>query len=283
MSAAPVAARVIDTQRSERRASRRVDRRITAWRVGIVVVLLACWEVVPRLMSVPSAFVVPLSSALRTGMDQQDTVQAALWPTISAIVVALLVTWVAGVVVGFVLGTSPRVRFLVPIFSALYAVPFVVMYPLITVWLGPGQGSKILFASLYGFIPVVLTTVSGVRSVDEALYRSAISMGASPRQLLLKVLIPAAMPVVISGLRLGGGLVLIGVIVGEMLASASGGIGTLITAYRVQFNAGGVYFCILIVLFFALVMDQTLAFVERRLAQNKRSDTQTPAIEYAAG
>ncbi|MCW2843538.1 MAG: transporter permease [Nocardioides sp.] len=253
----------------------RSRRTLLGWRLAVVALLLVCWELVPRLMSAPSAFIVPLSASLRAGADQWSPIVGSLWPTLSAILVALVFAWLVGIVAGFVIGTSPRLRFLLLIFGALYAVPLVVVYPLISVWLGPGQVSKVLFASLYGVIPVLLTTASGVRSVDEGLRRSAQSMGASPRQLLTKVLIPAALPVVVSGLRLGGGLVLIAVIVCEMLASTSGGIGTLITAYRVQFNAGAVYFCILVVLAFALVMDQTLGAIERRVAGDAAKTTRT--------
>jgi NitT/TauT family transport system permease protein len=216
-------------------------------------------------LPVPVAVLVPLSDALRTGVDEWSLIASNIWPTLSAILVALVFTWVGGVLIGFVLGVSRKFQFVLIVFSSLYAVPFVVMYPLLTVWLAPGQTAKIVFACLYGVIPVVLTTASGVRAIDEYLYRSAVSMGASRRQLLLKVVIPAALPTIMNGLRVGLGLVLIAVIVGEMLVSATGGIGTLITAYRVQFNAGGVYFCILLVILMSVALEQLLRLFQRSM------------------
>ncbi|WP_176522918.1 ABC transporter permease [Blastococcus aggregatus] len=240
-------------------------------------ILLLCWELLPRLLGIPSGFLVPLSEALQAGGREGDAVLAALWPTVSAVLAALTFTWVVGVVVGFLVGSMPGLRFVGTFFGILYAVPFVILYPLLSVWIGPGQLSKIAFACLYGFIPVVLTAAAGVRGVDENLYRSARSMGASRRQLMTKVLLPASMPVILSGLRLGGGLVLIAVIVAEMLASTSGGMGTLITAYRVQFDAAAVYFCIIVVLVLALIMDQSLAAAERWAARGRSVTVNTVA------
>jgi NitT/TauT family transport system permease protein/taurine transport system permease protein len=256
---------------------RRRPTSVTAWRLGVVAVLLLCWEFLPRLLDIPNGFLVPLSEALQAGGREGDKVLTALVPTVSAVLAALAFTWVIGVVVGFLIGSTPSLRFLGTFFGALYAVPFVILYPLLSVWIGPGQVSKIAFACMYGFIPVALTAAAGVRSVDENLYRSARSMGASRRQLMTKVLLPASMPVILSGLRLGGGLVLIAVIVCEMLASTSGGMGTLITAYRVQFDAAAVYFCIIVVLLLALIMDQALAAAERRAARGGSVNASTVA------
>ena len=255
-----------DLAATERRG-RGIRNPVVAWRLAVVGVLLLCWELTPRLLEVPNGFLVPLSEALEAGTREGEEVLAALVPTVSAMLIALAFTWVVGVLVGFLIGYSSKLKFLGTFFGGVYAVPFVVLYPLLSVWLGPGQLSKIAFACMYGFIPVALTAAAGVRSVDENLYRSARSMGANRRQLMLKVLFPASLPVILSGLRLGGGLVLIAVIVCEMLASTSGGMGTLITAYRVQFDAAAVYFCIIVVLLLALAMDQALAAAERRAAR----------------
>ena len=237
--------------------------RVAILQAGIVILILVAWEFLPRTLGIPRAFVVPLSESIAVGIREWGRIGPSLWPTISAMLIALAATWVIGIAVGFLIGMSRSLVFLTRPLSMLYAVPFVIVYPLLSVWLGPGQLTKIVFAVGYGLIPVILTTASGVRSVDDRLVRAAISMGATRATLVRKVLLPASLPVVMSGLRLGGGLVIIAVIVAEMLASTSGGIGTLITAYRVSLNAGAVYFCILIVLIIALAMDQSLSALER--------------------
>jgi NitT/TauT family transport system permease protein len=251
---------------------------------AIVVLILLAWEFIPRVVEIPRAFIVPLSNSITVGMREWDRIGPSLWPTISAMLIALVVAWVVGAALGFIIGMTRPLKFLMRPLSMLYAVPFVIVYPLLSVWLGPGQFTKIVFAIGYGLIPVILTTASGVRSVDERLVRVAISMGASRGQLVQKVLLPGSLPIVMSGLRLGGGLVIIAVIVSEMLASTSGGIGTLITAYRVGLNAGAVYFCILIVLIIALIMDQSIAAVERwvRRGEVPRS-TPSPSDELTIG
>ncbi|TFB72118.1 ABC transporter permease subunit [Cryobacterium glaciale] len=244
-------------------------------RAGIVALILLAWEVAPRVVGIPKAFIVPLSSSIEVGVREWGRIGPSLWPTISAMIIGIAVTWALGIALGFIIGTSRSLALLTRPLGMLYAIPFVIVYPLLSVWLGPGQFTKIVFAIVYGLIPVILTTASGVRSADERLVRAAVSMGATRGQLVQKVLLPGSLPIVMSGLRLGGGLVIIAVIVSEMLASTSGGIGTLITSYRVSLNAGAVYFCILLVLIIALVMDQSIVAVERwvRRGEGQRSAT----------
>ena len=91
-----------------------------------------------------------------------------------------------------------------PMVSSLYAVPLVILYPVFTVWLGIGSESKIAFASIYGFLPTMLATAAGIQTIDPQLLLAARSMGATLSQRLVRVIIPAAIPTVLSGLRVGG-------------------------------------------------------------------------------
>ena len=117
---------------------------------------------------------------------------------------------------------------LLPVFSSLYAVPIVILYPVFTAWFGVGSESKIAFAGIYGFFPVMLSTAAGIRTIDPQFLLAARSMGATLPQQITRVIIPASIPTVFAGLRLGGALTIIGVVVSEMLTSAAG-IGYLVT------------------------------------------------------
>ena len=115
---------------------------------------------------------------------------------------------------GAIVGSLPRPRVLImPMVSSLYAVPLVILYPVFTVWLGIGSESKIAFASIYGFLPTMLATAAGIQTIDPQLLLAARSMGATMSQRLVRVIIPAAIPTVLSGLRVGGALVIVGVVV----------------------------------------------------------------------
>ena len=109
---------------------------------------------------------------------------------------------------------SPLLRnLLLPVFSSLYAVPIVILYPIFTAWFGIGSESKIAFAGIYGFFPVMLSTAAGIRTIDPQYLLAARSMGATLPQQITRVIIPASIPTVLTGLRLGGALTIIGVVV----------------------------------------------------------------------
>jgi NitT/TauT family transport system permease protein/taurine transport system permease protein len=148
------------------------------------------------------------------------------------------------------------------VLSALIAVPIVVLYPLFLAWLGLGPASKIVFGVISGIFPITLNTMIGVQGLDRGYARMATAMGASPRQVLLQVLAPLAFPAILSGLRLGTALVVIGVVLAEMLASTDG-IGFLISYHRALFASGQVYLGILLALVIAAMANALLSALER--------------------
>jgi NitT/TauT family transport system permease protein/taurine transport system permease protein len=152
-----------------------------------------------------------------------------------------------------------------PMVSSLYAVPLVILYPVFTVWLGIGSESKIAFASIYGFLPTMLATAAGIRTIDPQLLLAARSMGATLTQRLTRVVLPAAIPTVLSGLRVGGALVIVGVVVSEMLISTAG-IGYLISCYRTILDSPHVFAGVLLVLAMAVAFNAMIRWIERRCA-----------------
>jgi NitT/TauT family transport system permease protein/taurine transport system permease protein len=133
---------------------------------------------------------------------------------------------------------------------------------MLTVWLGIGPESKIAFASIYGFFPTLLATAAGARSIDPRLLMTARSMGATPLQQVVRVVLPASIPTVLAGLRLGGALVIVGVVVSEMLTSTAG-IGYLVTRYRTILDSPHVFAAVLLVIVLTLVYDRLMRLVER--------------------
>jgi len=144
-------------------------------------------------------------------------------------------------------------------------VPLVILYPVFTVWLGIGSESKIAFASIYGFLPTMLATAAGIQTIDPQLLLAARSMGATLSQRLIRVVLPAAIPTVLSGLRVGGALVIVGVVVSEMLIS-SAGIGYLISRYRTILDSAHVFAGVLLVLAMAIAFNAAIRLLERKAA-----------------
>jgi NitT/TauT family transport system permease protein len=240
------------------RPSPRTVRRL----IGLT--LLVLWEAIPRLGILPELFVPPLTKTLYVLWLDQAIYAAALLVTVYEVAVAMLIACGAGILLGAVVGGVPGIRrLMLPVFSSLYAVPIVILYPVFTAWFGIGSESKIAFAGAYGFFPVMLSTAAGIRTIDEQYLVAARSMGASLPQLIARVIIPAAIPTVLTGLRLGGALTIIGVVVSEMLTSADG-IGYLVTKNRTTLDSPRVFAAIIVILTLSVAYDFVVRAIERR-------------------
>jgi NitT/TauT family transport system permease protein len=209
----------------------------------------------------------------------------ALAVTLYEVAISMVFACGGGIVLGALVGSPPRPRILImPMISSLYAVPLVILYPVFTVWLGIGSESKVAFASIYGFLPTMLATAAGIQTIDPQLLLAARSMGATLSQRLVRVIIPAAIPTVLSGLRVGGALVIVGVVVSERLIS-SAGIGYLISRYRTILDSPHVFAGVLLVLFMAIAFNAAIKWIERKAAiwQTGTRAGQHSADEIASG
>lgn len=229
--------------------------------------LLLLWEAAPRLGWVPPVILATPSAALAAGLADWELFASALRATFLEILSALAFAYGLGGLAGLAIGLSPfGRRVALPLVSSLYALPLIVIYPVMTAWFGIGPASKVWFASLYGVFPVILSTAAGVQLVDRRLITMARAQGAGFWPMMTEVIIPASLPAVVSGLRVGGALVTVGVVVAEMLA-ATDGIGFLITQYRTMFQTPQIYFGILLVLVLAGGLDTLISRLERRASR----------------
>ncbi|HEX2655646.1 MAG TPA: ABC transporter permease, partial [Xanthobacteraceae bacterium] len=232
----------------------------------IVIALILLWEVLPRAGLIPQLFLPPLSSTLEAGWHERAEYGGALLVTLYEVAISMAIACGGGILAGAVVGSLRGLRIIViPMMSSLYAVPLVILYPVFTVWLGIGPQSKIAFASIYGFLPTMLATAAGIQTIDPQLLLAARSMGATLSQRLVRVIIPAAIPTVLSGLRVGGALVIVGVVVSEMLIS-SAGVGYLISRYRTILDSPHVFAGVLLVLVMAIAFNAAIRWIERKAA-----------------
>ena len=218
----------------------------------------------PRTGAIPELFLPSLSKTLTVLFINRHEYAEALVVTIYEVAFAMLIACGFGILIGAVVGGLALLRdLLLPVFSSLYAVPIVILYPIFTAWFGIGSESKIAFAGIYGFFPVMLSTAAGIRTIEPQYILAARSMGATLPQLIRRVIIPASIPTVLTGLRLGGALTIIGVVVAEMLTSAAG-IGYLVTRYRTILESAHVFAAILMILVLSVLFDVLARAVERR-------------------
>ena len=242
------------------------ERHVRASQAMLYAGLLALWEILPRSGLVPRLFVPPLSEALSALVADRREYLGSLPVTFGEILAAYALACGGGILAGQLVGSSAVARrALLPVLRSAYAVPLVVLYPVMMVWFGLGSPSKIAFASIYAFIPTMLTAVAGVAAVSPNLAETARAFGATRAQQILYVALPASLPSMVAALRLGGALVIVGVIVAQMLGAADG-LGYLITRYRTLLNSPGVYAGIVLVLGITGLHELLLRRLERRVA-----------------
>jgi NitT/TauT family transport system permease protein len=151
-----------------------------------------------------------------------------------------------------------------PILVSLYSLPKITLYPVVLLMFGLGISGKVAFGALHGILPVALLTMGAVRAIPPVYLRAARTMQLSPWQVITHVLLPAALPEVFSGLRIGFTVTLLGVLLGEMFASKEG-LGSMIMN-AVQLLQGEEMMMVAIVLFaFAAIANGLLLWIEHRL------------------
>src|SRR4030095_6440532 len=134
----------------------------------------------------------------------------------------------AGVTVGLAIGVFSLLDAIGnPVIAATFPVPKIALLPLLILWLGIGEASKVAVITLGVFFPMAINTYTGVRHADPLLIRAAVSFGAGRWSLVRKVMLPSALPMIFAGLKLGAGTALLLLVAAEMIA-ASTGIGFLV-------------------------------------------------------
>jgi NitT/TauT family transport system permease protein len=236
----------------------------TTVRWGLVILLLVLWQALPQTGLIAELFLPSLSHTLVALWSERVEYFDALLVTLSEVGIAMVIACGAGIATGALVGGIATVRkLMLPVFSSLYAVPIVILYPIFTAWFGIGSESKIAFAGIYGFFPVMLSTAAGIQTIDPQYLLAARSMGATLPQQISRVIVPASIPTILAGLRLGGALTIIGVVVSEMLTS-SAGIGYLVSRYRTILESAHVFAAILMILLLSILFDLLARAVERR-------------------
>jgi NitT/TauT family transport system permease protein len=233
--------------------------------IAIAALLAAAWEAVVRFGLVNRIILAAPSDIVLAAASDGGIFLRAFATTLAEIAAAVAIAWTLGVAIGIMVGSSRLLAAATaPVLSSIFAIPLIVLYPLLMAWLGIGPLSKVVFGAFSGFFPIALNTIDGVRAIEPRYLALARSIGATWLQTYGRVIFPLALPAMVSGLRVGTGLVVIGVLVTEMLASL-GGVGFLISYHRTLFNTGHVYFGMLLALTLAVAVNIGLTRLDRRI------------------
>lgn len=246
---------------------RRIDP--TTVLLGIVpfVLLFGIWQLLveagaldPFLASSPDKVFSSLWSQLTDG-----TFARALEVSLIEFGIGFGSALVIGVLVGVLTGWYRRLEYLLdPLVWLLYASPVIALYPVLTLTVGMGKPTVIAITFMLSVPPVLVNTARGIKETEPLLVRAARSFCASDRQILTRVAVPAAMPLIMAGVRLGVGRALVGVVIGEFFAGLAG-IGYEISYSGQLFRTDQMIAAVLVVAVLGVVLTQLVTVVERRI------------------
>ena len=203
-----------------------------AWLLGglALVAVILLWEAVARLGWVPALFLPAPTAVLAEAarMARSGELGRHVAVSLARVASGFALGAAVGTGLGVLLGSSRVLWALVnPLVAATYPIPKIALLPLMILWLGIGETPKVVMIALGVFFPVVINAYAGVRGTDPLMVKAAKSLGAGPWQIILKVVLPSALPTILAGYRLGTGIALLLVVSAEMV-NATSGIGFLI-------------------------------------------------------
>jgi NitT/TauT family transport system permease protein len=231
----------------------------------LVLVMLAVWQALHQIAG-ETALPAPLPtlSYLAHNVATRRFAENAA-TTAGEFAYALILAYAIGLAIGVWMGAH-RLAGAVgePILVALYSLPKIVLYPVVLLIFGLGISGKVTFGAMHGILPIALLTMGAIRAIPPVYLRAARTLHLSPGRTIANVLLPAALPEVFTGLRIGFSATLLGVLLGEMFASKQG-LGSMIMT-DMQLLQGEEMMTVTIVLFgFAAVANAMLLWIEHRL------------------
>lgn len=234
--------------------------------------LLALWWLVARLGLISPLFLPPPAQVLQqfaTLAGPLGFMDATLWQHLAAslqrILIALAAATLCGVTVGLAMGLSPTLRgMLDPLIELYRPVPPLAYLPLMVIWFGIGETSKVLLIYLAIFAPVAMATLAGVQGAKQVRLRAARALGANRWQVLWYVIVPGALPDILTGLRIGLGVGWSTLVAAELIA-ATRGVGFMVQAAGEFLATDVVLAGILVIALIAFTLELGLRALQRRL------------------
>lgn len=243
-------------------------------RTGIIVAIVAAaapaaWEAVARLHWVDTSLLPPFSEVLQVlwRLAQDAGFRGALAVTAQEVAVAFALVAPIAVLSGFLIGESPILgRIFNPVLQLVMSIPQSIFLPVFILAFGIGFLEKVVFGMSLGFFVIASTTVAAVYSVPAGLVRAALAFGASRRQIYTHVYLPAMLPLIVSGLRIGLIFCITGVLLAEMYA-AQNGIGRLIFAWGESFQLPQLLAGVVLVAVVTVALNELMRLLERGVSR----------------
>jgi NitT/TauT family transport system permease protein len=245
--------------------------RIWIIRLASVVVVLGGWEIIgrgvnPLFMSYPSAIAVAAVRLIRS-----NELIVALESSLQILLLGFLIASVIGIGLGLLIGRYRTMEAATDwLVNALYATPLVAIIPLVILWFGLGVSAKLFIIIILAVFPILINTIAGVRDVPPALIDVGAAFAANERQVFTKIILPAAVPFMMTGLRLGVGRAIIGMVVAEFFTAITG-LGALIVKYGNQYDTASMFVPIFVLMLLGVGLTVLLRRAEEAVAPWRKS------------
>ena len=237
-----------------------------------VIVVLSLWEIFgrqvnPLFLSYPSAIARAFVQLLGAGEFQRQALGS-----LQVFAVGLSAALVLGITLGLLMGRYRLAEYLLdPFVYALDATPRVALIPVLLLWFGLGTSSKIAIVFLSGLFPVLMNTFSGVRTVSANLVDVGRAYGAREGKIFSKIMLPAALPFVMAGIRLAVGRSLIGIITAEMFTAVTG-LGALLIRYSSALATDKFFVPVIFLALLGVFLSGAVEKLQKRLAPCKETE-----------
>jgi ABC-type nitrate/sulfonate/bicarbonate transport system permease component len=242
------------------------SRRNAIVRLVSVVGVLLGWEVFgrqiePLFMSYPTAISTSAFEMIRSG-----ELPAAFLDSLGTLLLGFLIASALGIAIGLLIGRYRTVEAATDwLVNALYATPLVAIIPLVVLWFGLGFSAKLFIVVILAIFPILINTAAGVRNVPPPLLDVGFAFAATEHQLFTKFILPAALPYMMTGLRLGVGRAIIGMVVAEFFTAITG-LGALIVKYGNQYDTAAMFVPILTLMLLGVTLTALMRRIESWIA-----------------
>jgi NitT/TauT family transport system permease protein len=228
---------------------------------------LLAWQFLPPALGVPSYIIPTVTDLARefTRMVQRENLMVHVTSTVTIATAGFVIGSFLGAAMGYVLGMSVFIeKVLSPYILGLQIAPKVAFAPLFIMWLGYNAWPKLLVTVLVVFFPILVNVLQSMKTIDRDLINLARAYSMSRLQIFWKIEVPASMPALMAGLRIGATLAVIGVTVGELVGGNTG-LGYLITFGEGQANTAMVFNAIVLLTLVGIVLYGAVTMIEARV------------------
>lgn len=227
------------------------------------IIILSFWYYVTNFTDIPASILPKISmvGAAFKDMLSSGQLQEDLLVSFSRVVKGYLVSAAFGIILGSVMGMSKTVTYILqPTVTVIRQIPIIAWIPLIILWCGIGEASKVVIIVLAAFFPIMVNTMSGISGTPKGYIEVARLYKLDPWQTFVKVYLPHALPNILVGLKLGLGVSWMAVVAAELIASLSG-IGYRMSNARSLMNSDVVIVCMIVIGIVGIIMDKLLGLI----------------------